>query len=214
VRRTRAGTAQRDGSGSETETRFLDAAERLLVEIGHAAITTRRLAEEAGANLGLVHYYFGSVEELFLRVLERFTDSLIERQRAMYASARPYPEKWREAMRYLDEDRPYQKIWWELQAMAWNRPEYQRRIATVLDAWREAMRESVAAAVDRYRLETEAGFSADDWVTLIVAFNEGIILERLSGIDRGHTEVLGAIDRWLALQEETARARERSDEST
>jgi hypothetical protein len=26
-------------------------------------------------------------------------------------------------MRYLDEDRPYQKIWYELQALAWNRPE-------------------------------------------------------------------------------------------
>ena len=49
-------------------------------------ITTRRLAEEAGANAGLVHYYFGSMENLLVRVLERFTDRLIARQRAMYAA--------------------------------------------------------------------------------------------------------------------------------
>jgi TetR/AcrR family transcriptional regulator len=193
------------------ESRFLDAAERLLIDIGHAGITTRRLAEEAGANLGLVHYYFGSMEELFLQVLERFTERLIERQRTMYASPMPYQEKWREAMRYLEEDRPYQKIWWELQAMAWNRPEYRKRIAAVLDAWRAAMRESVAQTVTRYRLDGDAGFTADDWITLIVAFNEGIILERLSGIERGHTELLAAIDRWLQLREEEARSREGDD---
>ena len=72
--------------GHETEQALLDAAERLLVEVGAAGITTRRVAEEAGANHGLVHYYFGSVEQLLVRVLERFTERLIERQRQLYAA--------------------------------------------------------------------------------------------------------------------------------
>jgi hypothetical protein len=131
----------------------------------------------------------------------------------MYTSPQPYIEKWREAMRYLDVDRPYQKIWWELQAMAWNKPEYRSRLAAVLDAWREAMREAVAEALARYRLD-EAGFSTDDWITLIVAFNEGIILERLSGIERGREELLAAIDRWLQAREDEARKREEPDAST
>jgi AcrR family transcriptional regulator len=109
--------------GHETEQALLDAAERLLVEVGAAGLTTRKVAEEAGANHGLVHYYFGSVEQLLVRVLERFTERLIERQREMYAADVPFVEKWRTAISYLDEDRPYQKIWFELQAMAWNRPE-------------------------------------------------------------------------------------------
>lgn len=192
----------------DVETRFLDAAERLLVEMGYAAITTRRLAEEADTNLGLLHYYFGSMEELFVRVLERFTDRLIARQRAMYASPLPYIEKWRHAMRYLDEDRPYQKIWWELQAMAWNRPEFRPRVAAVLASWRDAMRASVAEAIARYRLEG-TGFSTEDWITLIVAANEGIILERLSGIEQGHGALLSSIDRWLQTHEDAAQARER-----
>ena len=54
----------------ETEQRFLDAAERLLVQVGYAGVTTRALAAEAGANQGLVHYYFGSIEEVMVRVLE------------------------------------------------------------------------------------------------------------------------------------------------
>ncbi len=186
-----------------TEDRFLDAAERLLVEVGYSGITARRLAEEAGANHGLVHYYFGSMEELFLGVLERFTDRLIARQRALVASDTPYIEKWRAAMRYLDDDRPYQKIWWELQAMSWNRRELRERVARVHGAWCDAMRSAVATAVRRYDLD-RTGLTPDAWVTLIVALNEGIILERLSGIDRGHKALLAQIDKWLSTLERKA----------
>ncbi|MGH3021621.1 MAG: TetR/AcrR family transcriptional regulator, partial [Gaiellaceae bacterium] len=70
---------------AQPEEALLDAAERLLLSVGHAGITTRRLAEEAKVNHGLVHYYFGSMENLLLRVLERFTERLTARQRAMYA---------------------------------------------------------------------------------------------------------------------------------
>lgn len=185
------------------EKALLDAAENLLIDIGYAAITTRKLAEAAGVNLGLIHYYFGSMEELFLRVLERFTERLITRQRDMYAAAGSYPDKWRQAIQNLEADRPYQKIWWELQAMAWNRPEYKQRVAAVHAAWCDAMRDAVAAALPRYSLD-RLGLSADAWVTLIVALNEGIILERLSGIDRGHDELLTAIQRWLDDMERQA----------
>ena len=80
-----AGTTAR----SAAEEALLDAAERLLVDVGYAGITTRRLAEEAGVNHGLVHYYFGSIENLLVRVLERFTERLIERQRELYAADMP-----------------------------------------------------------------------------------------------------------------------------
>lgn len=190
-------------SRREAGDRLLDAAERLLVQQGYAAITTRSLAEEAGVNHGLVHYYFGSMEELFFQVLERFTERLIARQRAMYARPAPYLEKWREAMRYLDDDRPYQKIFWELQAMAWNRPEYQERLLWMHSAWREAMRSAVGQAVKRYHLDT-GPFSVDDWITLIVTMNTGIIHQRLAGFQDGHTELLSGIDRWLSFLEANA----------
>src|SRR5215211_8481796 len=118
---------------SESATAFLDAAERLLIEVGHAGITTRRLAGEAGLNQGLVHYYFGSLDEVLLQALERFTARLIERQRAMYEAEVPFIEKWRMAMSFLEEDLAagYPKIWLELQALGWNRPEIRERVARV-----------------------------------------------------------------------------------
>lgn len=181
------------------EEAFLDAAERLLVEIGYAAITTRRLAREAGANQGLVHYYFGSMENLLVRVLERFTERLIVRQRAMYAAELPFIEKWRQAMRYLDDDfsSGYQKVWYELQAMAWNRPELRERIAHVTVEWREVL----AGAFEQGRREHAIEMPIEPLATLVAAFNQGLILERLSGIDSGHRELLAWIDAWLEERE-------------
>jgi AcrR family transcriptional regulator len=176
-----------------TEDAFLDAAERLLVELGYAGITTRRVAEEAGANKGLVHYYFGSMENLLVRVLERFTERLIARQRAMYAAEGPFVEKWRKAMRYLDDDREYQKVWYELQALAWNRPELRERVAHVDDEWRAVLREALAEPRERYGIE----MPLEALVALVITFNKGIMLERLSGIETGQAELLDWIDQWM-----------------
>ena len=189
---------------------FLDAAERLLVEVGYVGISTRRLAEEAGANHGLVHYYFGSMEELFVQVLERFTARLIERQKAMYRAEMPFLEKWRSAMGFLEQDLAagYPKIWLELQALAWNRPELRERVARVNGEWRTVLLETYGAAIEEYGLDTRA-FPPEAIVSLVMTFNQGIMLERLSGVSGGHTELLDSIDRWLVSLEEARRGRPR-----
>jgi AcrR family transcriptional regulator len=190
--------AQASLARQNTEDAFLDAAERLLVSVGHAGITTRGLAEEAGANHGLVHYYFGSMENLLARVLERFTDRIIERQRMMYAARDvPFIEKWRTAMRYLDADREYQKVWFELQALAWNRPELRERVSRVDDEWRAVLTEAFAEPRDRYGID----LPLEALVSLVITFNEGIIFERLSGIETGQAELLQWIDGWLERSE-------------
>ncbi|MHB8576725.1 MAG: TetR/AcrR family transcriptional regulator [Dehalococcoidia bacterium] len=188
---------------TDTEALFLDAAERLLLREGATAITTRRLAEEAGANHGLVHYYFGSMEQLLLRVLERFTERLTQRQRAMYeAPDLPFIAKWRTAMRFLEEDlrAGYPKIWLELQALAWNRPELRVPVARVNAEWRTVLTEAFTPALQRYGLDVP-GFPIEAFVALVMTFNQGIMLERLSGISDGHAVLLAAVDRWITALE-------------
>jgi AcrR family transcriptional regulator len=185
-------------SRDETVDVFLDAAERLLISSGAAAITTRRLAAEAGLNHGLVHYYFGSIDEVELQVLERFTARLVERQRAMYAADVPFLEKWRTAMGFIDEDLEagYPKVMAELWALAWNRPELQERTAAVWDAWRAVLTDAFEAAIDEYGLDRER-FPVKAIVTLVLSFNNGILLERLIGVSEGHGELLSWIETWL-----------------
>jgi AcrR family transcriptional regulator len=186
-----------DPQSSPTEL-LLDAAERLLINEGYAAISTRRVAAEAELNHGLIHYYFGSMEELLVQVLERFTRGLIDRQREMYSQDIAFIEKWRSAMAYLDSDRAsgYQKIWLELQAVAWNRPELRERVAGVNAEWRAVLTDAFARAARDYGIDTR-DFSVSAIVSLVMTFNEGIILERLSGITDGQSELLDAIERSL-----------------
>jgi AcrR family transcriptional regulator len=178
---------------------IMDAAERLLVEVGYAGITTRKLADEAGVNPGLIHYYFGSMDDVFLRVLERFTSRLTERQAAMYAGDAPWIEKWRTAMRYLVEDRAngYQKILYELFAMSWNKPEIRTRIARVNERWTETVADAVADGMRELGVDTRQ-FPAKAVTCLIVSFNKGIMLDGLTGFDYGHAELLDMIDQFLA----------------
>jgi AcrR family transcriptional regulator len=180
---------------SAAEEALLNAAERLLVEVGHAGVTTRRLAEEASLNHGLVHYYFGSVENVLVRTLERFTERLIARQRAMYAEDVPFIEKWRTAMRYLvEEDVRYEKVWLELQALAWNRPELREAVDRVNLEWRAVLTEAFAEPRERLGIE----MPLEALVSLVITFNVGIMVERLSGVTEGHQELLDWIDRWLS----------------
>ena len=184
-------------SRRETATTALfDAAERLLIEDGYAGLTTRRVAAEAGVNHGLVHYYFGSMEELLLQVLERFTARMIERQTAMYEAEVPFLEKWRTAMRWLEEDVQggYPKVWCELQAMAWNHREMRERLVRVDEEWRRLLRTHFGNALDEYGVD----FPLEAVVALVVAFNKGMQIEQLSGLETGHRELLGWMDGWLA----------------
>jgi AcrR family transcriptional regulator len=193
-RRAPAGASEARERATEA---LLDAAERLIVEHGYAGITSRALAAEAGVNNGLVHYYFGSMEEVLLQVLERFTERLIVRQRAMYGAPGPFLEKWRTAWRYQEDDLRggYSKIWLELQALAWNRPELRERIARVDAEWRAVLTEAIGRALDEYGVADR--FPPGAVVAMVMTFAQGFALERLLGVTEGHAELLGWIEDWL-----------------
>ena len=113
----------------------------------------------------------------------------------MYAADIPFTEKWRTAMRYLvEEDTRYEKVWLELAALSWNRPELRERVAHVNAEWRAVLIEALAEPHARLGID----MPLDALVSLVITFNEGIMLERLSGVTAGHQDLLDWIDGWLS----------------
>lgn len=53
----------------ETKERILAAAERVFSEHGYGGARTRQIADAAGVNVGLLHYHFGSKDDLYQAVL-------------------------------------------------------------------------------------------------------------------------------------------------
>lgn len=110
---------------------LMDAAEQLLYEVGYAGVTTRRVAEVAGVKHGLVHYYFGSMEELLTQTLERFVDQLAELLEALYADPNlTFAQKWELGAQFWANEPTsrFPKIMLELLAMGWNMPSLQPRL--------------------------------------------------------------------------------------
>lgn len=58
-------------NGTAPMERILSAGERLFAEHGFAAVGVRAITDEAGVNLGALHYYFGSKEKLIAAIFER-----------------------------------------------------------------------------------------------------------------------------------------------
>lgn len=63
----------------DTRARLLDKAEQLFSEHGYEGTSIRQLAGEAGVNVSMISYYFGSKEKLFEALVEERTAAVRER---------------------------------------------------------------------------------------------------------------------------------------
>jgi len=71
------------GAGPDLAGKILDAAEGLFAEQGYGCTPIKAIAEGAGVNPALVHYYFGSKRDLLLAVMERAFQPLAGRLREL-----------------------------------------------------------------------------------------------------------------------------------
>jgi AcrR family transcriptional regulator len=188
---------------------LMDAAERLLYEVGYAGVTTRRVAEEAGVKHGLVHYYFGSMEELLTQTLERLANRLAQRLEEHYANPDlPFAEKWRIVVQFWIQDPTsrFPKILLELTAMSWNMPQLRQRVSAVYARFRTIFERNFGEAMRDYGLD-ESQFPLKMIVAAAGTFQLGIIVEGLSGFHEGHQELLAWIQNWPDSLETTKAAR-------
>jgi TetR/AcrR family transcriptional regulator len=178
---------------------LLDAAERLLFESGYAGVTTRRVAQAAGLKHGLVHYYFGSMEELLTQTLERVAQRLAERLEEHYADADlSFAEKWRIVVQFWIQEPTarFPKILLELTAMSWNHPELRQRISAVYARFRTIFERYFGEALREYGLD-ESQFPLKVVAAAAGTFQLGVIVEGLSQFHEGHEELLTWVQSWL-----------------
>src|SRR5947209_20367959 len=65
-----------------------------MVEEGYAAATSRRVAAEAGVKPALVHYYFPTMDDLYVDVFRRGAAAYLERQKQALESDQPLHALW------------------------------------------------------------------------------------------------------------------------
>ena len=170
---------------------LLDAAEQLLLEEGYAAVTSRRLAHKAGLKPQLVHYYFRTMEELFLEVFRRRAEEGLEVQAQALQSPQPLWALWR-----FGTDPAFTQISMEFMALANHRKEMRAEIAYYAERFRDEQRRAVTAALQRYGVNSE-DVPPVVWTVLMTSLSRFLVLEQAIGMSGGHAETRELVESHL-----------------
>lgn len=170
---------------------LLDAAEQLMLEEGYAAVTSRRLANKAGLKPQLVHYYFRTMEELFLAVFRRRAEEGLQAQAQLLQVSQPLWALWR-----FGTDPGFTRLSMEFMALANHRKEMRAEIAYYAERFREEQRQVVAAALRRYGVDSDTE-PPMVWTVLMTSLSRFLVLEQALGMSAGHRETMEFVERHL-----------------
>lgn len=193
-------------SDGSTPQRILAAALRVLARDGFGGLSARAIAAEAGTNLALLNYYFGSKEQLLLALFDHLDAERLARQRRMYQTPdEPLSTKWRQAVAFYRQDLAdgYVRMLQELTAHGYSKPMIGERVRERLNGWRSLLEEVAAASLPALGIQAPPSWVA----SALASFWLGMETQHLSGATEaeGHFfEILDAIGDWLELREQEA----------
>jgi AcrR family transcriptional regulator len=184
---------------SATRTALLDAAERLICDEGYAAVSARRLASKAGLKPQLVHYYFRTMDELFVAVIRRGGDRMLQQLEKALTSVQPLRAIWK-----VGNDRRTARLSVEFLALA----NHRKAVRAQVRRYAQQMRTVQAAALARrYELGyADLGVKPLTAVVLTTAAAHLLFLESALGIRLGHDETRSFIEQSLKKMERRSRA--------
>jgi AcrR family transcriptional regulator len=170
---------------------LLDAAEQLMIEEGYAAVTSRRLANKAGLKPQLVHYYFRTMEELFVAVFRRRAEEGLQVQAKALQSPQPLWAIWR-----FGTDPDFTRISMEFMALANHRKEMRAEIAYYAERFRDEERRVMTAALQRYGVDGK-DVPPVVWAVLMSSLSRMMVLEQAVGMSAGHAETRELVESYL-----------------
>jgi AcrR family transcriptional regulator len=176
-------TARRIGAeDSTTRAALLDAAQALMNEEGYAAVTSRKVAARAGLKPQLVHYYFRTMDDLFVALVHRGAAQTRERQAAALASDQPLWALWELATHPAGRT-----VITEVAALANHRKALRAEIATLARELRDEQIAALTPVLARYG--TPAAITPEAFVTLTNALGPNLVMEEALGLDAGHDAI-------------------------
>ena len=174
---------------SKTRAFLLDAAEALMLEEGYAAVTSRRVAARADLKPQLVHYYFRTMDDLFIEVFRRRAEQDLPRFEQAIAEDGSLRNLWR-----LNADPRGARFTIEFMALANHRKAIRAEIARYAERFRAAQLDAVTAALAA-RGVTEERLPPIAALLLMTGLSQLIALEGAIGVTDGHEDTLAYVER-------------------
>ena len=185
----------------DARTALLDAVERLMLSEGYAAVTSRRVAAEAGVNPGLVYYYFGPMDNLFVEVFRRSAARMLGRQAEALASEQPLWALWG-----LISDQTNTALNLEFLALGNHRKVVMDEMKDFSKRFRRLQFDGLSKILVKYRVDTKL------WpAEAVMLFMDGVARfmgeERTYGLSLGHTQAVSVVERLIGELEGRRRRR-------
>jgi AcrR family transcriptional regulator len=195
-------------STKDTASRIIDAARACLLADGYAAMSTRKVADQAGVPLSQIHYHFGSKDDLIVGLLRAENEGRLERQAEMYGPDLPLSEQWEIACGFFDEDLAsgYVRILQEMTAAGWSSRALADELKEVYGAW-VALLARVAQGAGKQGLSL-GGFAAEEIAALVSALFVGAESLILVGLESEKVPLRAALRKvgdLITLAEEQSR---------
>jgi AcrR family transcriptional regulator len=173
-----------------TREALIDATAQIMVDEGYAAATSRRVAAKAGVKPALVHYYFPSMDDLFVAVLRDKAETNLQHQRQAMAEAEPLHALWQ-----LSSTHDAQ-LFTEFLAMANHRKAIRSEISSYAMRFRDLEEGAMTLALKARGIDLEA--CPPVVMSMIMGSLAGMLLhEEGLGITRGHDEARAFIEQCL-----------------
>jgi AcrR family transcriptional regulator len=189
-------SSRRIGSqDSKTRAQLLDAAERLLLEEGYASVTSRRVAAKAGLKPQLVHYYFRTMDDLFLEVFRRRADANLARFERAIAEDGSLRNLWR-----LNADPRGAAFTMEFVALANHRKAIRAEVARYAERFRAAQVEVVSVALADHDI-SEDELPPIVALLMMTGLTQMLALEGALGVTAGHDTTREFIEQRIAQLE-------------
>jgi AcrR family transcriptional regulator len=176
---------------SKTRAAMIEATAQLILDEGHAAVTARRVAAETGVNPGLVHYYFHSMDELFLAVFRHGAEANLRRQARALSSREPLRSLWK-----VNTDPRNVKLYMEFMVLSTTNADIRTELARYMELFREAEKRAFARAFSQRSPDTAAIPPAAASI-LLDGVARVIAIERGLGVSSGHDEMIALVDDYL-----------------
>jgi AcrR family transcriptional regulator len=170
---------------------LLDAAEQLMLEEGYAAVTSRRVAERAALKPQLVHYYFRTMDELFLAAFRRRAEQGLEVQAMVLQAPQPLWALWR-----FSTDPAATAITMEFIALANHRKALKAEIALYAERFREEQRKALTTILARYGVDP-VRFPPLVWSVLMTSVSRVLVIEQALDMSAGHRETVEIVESYL-----------------
>jgi TetR/AcrR family transcriptional regulator len=181
---------RRGGESSAMRAALVEAAEQLIRDEGYPAVTARTLADKVNLKRQIVHYYFHTMDDVFIAVIRQNA----EKMRARLEEAARSDEPLR-ALQMLNRDQDQAILSLELAALANRRPAVRAEVARAATEARALQARMLSEHLKQRGITPQ--MQPIVATILLTSLAQVLALEAAIDINSGHAETLKFVDACL-----------------